>query len=359
MNPRHWVVDMAARKPVIVDLFSGAGGMSTGFEMAGFRVALGVEYIPRFSETFAKNHEDAIAICGDIREVKNSDIEEKLDGQEIDVVVGGPPCQGFSKAGRRDQKDPRNSLFMDFIRVVGLLKPKYFVMENVPGILTMKNAEDELVIDIIMNEFKNIGYYVEWKKLLASNYGVPQNRRRVIFLGTPMDENGKPYRTISYPQITHVSSTKLKQPTLDIGLPKLQPFVGVGTILKDEKEVDSSFFHSEAMIAGFKRRKAKNVAEGKGFGWQILKHDKPSYTLSARYWKDGSDAIVQHGNRYRMLTLKEAAAIQSFPPDYEFCGSKRDVYTQIGNAVPCLLAKAIADELKSKINLESREPHVK
>jgi DNA (cytosine-5)-methyltransferase 1 len=357
MNHRHWGGNMAQREHVIVDLFSGAGGMSTGFEMAGFRVALGVEYIPRFSETFSQNHKDAIAICGDIREVENSEIKEKLDGQEIDVVVGGPPCQGFSKAGRRDQKDPRNSLFMDFIRVVRLLKPKYFVMENVPGILTMKNAEGELVINIIMNEFKNIGYYVEWKKLLASNYGVPQNRRRVIFLGTPMDENGNPCRPISYPKITHVPPTKVGQTTLDIGLPKLQPFVGVGTILQDEKEVDPSFFHSEAMIAGFKRRKMKNMAEGKGFGWQILKPDSPSYTISARYWKDGSDAIVQHGNRYRMLTMKEAAAIQSFPKDYEFCGSKRDVYTQIGNAVPCLLAKAIADELKSKINLESREPH--
>lgn len=345
---------MAKKAPVIVDLFSGAGGMSTGFEMAGFRVAMGIEYIPRFSETFATNHKDAVAICGDIREVENDQIVEKLDGQEIDVVVGGPPCQGFSRAGRRDEKDPRNSLFMDFVRVVGLLKPKYFVMENVPGILTMKNAKDELVINIIKAEFNKIGYYVEWKKLLAANYGVPQNRRRVIFLGTPMNEDGSPSHRISYPKITHVSPAKLGQPTLDVGLPKLKPFVGVGKILQDEKKVDSAYFHTEAMVAGFKRRKAKNVAEGKGFGWQILNPEKPSYTLSARYWKDGSDAIVQHGNRYRMLTLKEAAAIQSFPSDYEFCGSKKDIYTQIGNAVPCLLAKAIADELRSKLDIDSK-----
>jgi DNA (cytosine-5)-methyltransferase 1 len=333
-------------KPTIVDLFCGAGGMSTGFEMAGYDVALGVEYIPRFSETFAANHEDAIAICGDIREVENSEISEKLVGRHIDVVVGGPPCQGFSRAGRRDQKDPRNSLFMDFVRVVNLLKPKYFVMENVPGILTMKNANDELVINIIRGEFNKIGYHVEWKKLLASNYGVPQNRRRVIFIGTPMNEKGVASNPISYPQSTHAPAHKVNQPTLDVGLPKLKPHVGVGAILQDEKDVEESYFHSEAMVEGFRRRKAKNLAEGKGFGWQILKPKKPSYTLSARYWKDGSDAIVQHGDRYRMLTLKEAAAIQSFPSDYEFCGSKKDVYTMIGNAVPCLLGKAIAEAIK-------------
>lgn len=336
---------MGKRKPLIVDLFSGAGGMSTGFEMAGFKVALGVELIPKFSETFAANHKSAVAICGDITKVSNDEISKKLKNKKIDVVVGGPPCQGFSRAGRRDQKDPRNSLFMEFIRVVDLLKPSYFVMENVPGILTMKNAKGEQVIEIIKNEFTKIGYYVEWKKLLASDYGVPQNRRRVIFLGTPFDENKNPMLPINYPKITHTKPEKLKFVTLDVGLPKLQPHVGVGEILEGEDTVDSSYFHTEAMVEGFKRRKAANMAAGKGFGWQILDPEKPSYTLSARYWKDGSDAIVKHGNRYRMLTLKEAAAIQSFPPEYEFCGSKRDVYTQIGNAVPCLLARAIAKEI--------------
>ena len=164
-----------------------------------------------------------------------------------------------------------------------------------------------------------------------------------------MDDDGLPSNPISYPKITHISAKKANQPTLDVGLPKLLPFVGVGTILESENDVDPSYFHSPAMVEGFKRRKAKNLAEGKGFGWQILKPDLPSYTLSARYWKDGSDAIVQHGERYRMLTLKEAAAIQTFPKDYEFCGSKKDVYTQIGNAVPCLLARAIAFELKQHL----------
>ena len=120
------------KKPTIIDLFSGAGGMSTGFEMAGFDIVLGIEHIPRFSETFATNHKQAVAICGDIREVKNDEILEKIEDREIDVVVGGPPCQGFSRAGRRDQKDPRNSLFMDFVRIVGLLQPNISLWKTFP-----------------------------------------------------------------------------------------------------------------------------------------------------------------------------------------------------------------------------------
>ena len=187
------------RKPLVVDLFNGAGGMSTGFEMAGFEVALGVEYIPRFAETFALNHPKSKSLCIDICELSNEQLLEHLDGKEIDVVTGGPPCQGFSGAGRRDPKDPRNSLFMDFIRIVDGVKPDYFVMENVPGILTMKNEKGFSVIEIIRDEFRKIGYKVRWEKLIAADYGVPQKRRRVIFIGSKDDKNF----LIVYPKKTH------------------------------------------------------------------------------------------------------------------------------------------------------------
>ena len=341
---------MADKDLQIVDLFSGAGGMSTGFEMAGFEVALGVEYIERFSETFAKNHPNAITLNKDIREVSEEEVLELLDGKKIDVVIGGPPCQGFSGAGRRDPKDPRNSLFMDFVRIVGALNPTYFVMENVPGILNMRNANDELVVEIIKNEFKKIGYFVEWRKLLAADYGVPQKRRRVIFIGCRLDSKTQlPIMPIVYPKQTHTAKVE-KISTLDVGLPKLKKWVGAGTVLLSKEDAPEKSFHTQKMIDGFRRRKARNKANGKGFGWQIIDPEKPCYTISARYWKDGSDALVMYSDtEVRMLTHGEAAAIQTFPKDYEFVGSKKEIWMQIGNAVPCLLAKAIATSLKANI----------
>ena len=337
---------MVKRPPQIVDLFSGAGGMSTGFEMAGFEVSLGIEHIEKFSQTFAKNHPNAITLNKDITEVSEEEVLELLDGKKIDVVIGGPPCQGFSGAGRRDPKDPRNSLFMDFVRIVGTLNPTYFVMENVPGILNMKNADDELVVEIIREEFKKIGYFVEWRKLLAADYGVPQKRRRVIFIGCQMDsKSGLPKSPLAFPKPTHAANVGDFE-TLDTGLSKLKKWVGAGTVLLSKDEAPEKSFHTQKMIDGFRRRKERNKANGKGFGWQIIDPEKPCYTISARYWKDGSDALVMYSDtEVRMLTHGEAAAIQTFPKDYEFVGSSRDVYTQIGNAVPCLLAKAIAKSI--------------
>jgi DNA (cytosine-5)-methyltransferase 1 len=279
---------------------------------------------------------DHKAICGDIREISVGQIKEAISNQVVDIVVGGPPCQGFSMAGRRDAKDPRNSLFMEFVRVVNGLKPKFFVMENVPGILTAKTEKGKLVKEIILEEFKKIGYRVEVRKLHAADYGVPQKRKRVLFTGT---NTNKPIR---FPEPTHFSKSYRK---LDGTMTK--KWVSVSEVLLPKEKVDKSFFHTQKMIDGFKRRKIANEKRGKGFGAQYLKLDEPSYTISARYWKDGSDALVKYSeNEMRMLTPEECAVIQSFPKNYKFAGSKREVYTQIGNAVPCLLGEAVAEEIK-------------
>jgi len=322
----------------LVELFSGAGGMSTGFKMAGYDVLLGVDHIPKFCETFEKN--DKKAICKDIRELTIEDIRKEIGDVKVHVVSGGPPCQGFSHAGRRDQKDPRNSLFMDFVRIVAGLGPDVFVMENVPGILTMKTMNGELVKDIIFAEFKKIRYQVEVKKLLACDYGVPQKRKRVIFIGTRLNKE------ITFPEPTHS-----KDPIIKPDGTKTEKWVGVSRVLLPREKVDESFFHSPRMIEGINRRKKANEKRGAGFGAQFLRPDEPSFTISARYWKDGSDALVKYSEtEMRMLTPEEAAAIQTFPKGYTFIGSKKDVYTQIGNAVPCLLAKAIAEEVKKILN---------
>lgn len=325
------------RKPTVVDLFCGAGGLSEGFRLAGYRVLLGLD-IDRYSiETYRKNHKKAKVVTDDVRKVSAESVREMIANNPVDVVAGGPPCQGFSVAGERDPKDPRNSLFMEFIRIVAGLKPKWVLMENVPGILTMKTESGTLVKDILLSEFDKIGYRVDYSILMAADYGVPQKRRRVFFMATRTD------KPIVFPSQTHSS-----HPSRVLAGEDQKKWIGVGEVLFRENEVESRYFHSERMISGFLKRKEVNKSLGNGFGWQILRLDEPSYTISARYWKDGGDAIVKYDDhRIRMLTEREAARVQSFPDTYVFTGPRKEIYRQIGNAVPPLLAKALALQLKT------------
>jgi len=327
------------KKPTVIDLFCGAGGLSEGFKKSGYQVLLGIDNIETFIETFKKNHKNTIAVCEDIRKIAVEDIKKRLANKSIDIIIGGPPCQGFSVAGRRDKKDPRNSLFVEFVRFVDGFRPKYFVMENVRGLLSMSTVNGEPVIEIIRKEFEKIGYEVDCRVLLAADYGVPQKRYRVIFIGTNTN------KSITFPNPTHSNKSQS-----ELFGKIFKEWVPVKNVLLKESEVDKNFFHSEKMIAGFRRRKKKNKSIGNGFGWQILNLDKPSYTISARYWKDGSDALVKYSdNKIRMLTPLECARIQSFPDNYKFMGSKKEIYMQIGNAVPVLMAEAIANEIKKNL----------
>ena len=318
-----------------ISLFSGCGGLDLGFKKAGFNMLLANDIDKYASQTYKENFPETKFILGDIRQISIDDIKNKIKGKRVDVIIGGPPCQGFSNAGLRDPKDPRNSLFMEFIRIVAGFNPKYVVIENVPGILTMKTANGDLVKDIITQEFAKIGYKIESKILLSADYGVPQKRRRVIFIGT---NTGKP---IVFPQPTHA------KPELSSSL---KPWISAYSVLLDNRKIGNEYFLSQRMIDGFIKRKNKNKLKGNGFGWQFLKKGEPSYTISARYWKDGSDALVYYSkNKIRMLTERECARIQSFPDDFIFTGSRKEIYRQIGNAVPPLLAENIAKSIKKNI----------
>jgi DNA (cytosine-5)-methyltransferase 1 len=324
----------------VLDLFCGCGGLSEGFRMAGFRIVAGLDNDKWSIQTFKENHKEAKIIHKDIRKVSNEEIEKLAGMKSFDVIVGGPPCQGFSIAGRRDPKDPRNSLFMEFIRIVNYFKPEWIVMENVLGIKSMKTAKDELVVDIIKKEFGKIGYDVICETLNAADYGVPQKRRRVFFIA---HKDGK---KILPPVKTH---SEKPQKRIDGSI--IKKWVPVKNVLMDKSKVPKNYFHSQKMIEGFRRRKERNIKNNKGFGWQILKLECPSYTISARYWKDGSDALVKYSDdEVRMLTERECARIQSFLDSFNFIGSKKEVYKQIGNAVPPLLAKAIAEQIKMMNN---------
>ena len=163
-----------------IDLFCGCGGLSLGFEKAGFNIILGIDAWQDAITTFNYNHKNSLGICADLSKINPKDIENQLDGQTIDVIIGGPPCQGFSLAGKRIVDDVRNTLYKNFVNFVSYYKPKVFMMENVPNILAMG---DGIIREQILSDFEKLGYKVTYKILTASDYGVPQNRRRAIFVG--------------------------------------------------------------------------------------------------------------------------------------------------------------------------------
>lgn len=171
----------------VIDLFAGCGGLSLGFEMAGFEIPLAIEKDEWASETYKKNHPSTKVLTKDITEI--TDLENLIEEENlpIDGIIGGPPCQGFSLSGNRDKNDPRNSLFMEFVRFVKFFEPKFFVMENVTGILSMKTKNNQSVKELILSEYDNAGYNVKICKLNAAEYGVPQSRLRIVFIGIRKD----------------------------------------------------------------------------------------------------------------------------------------------------------------------------
>ncbi len=166
----------------VIDLFCGCGGFSKGFQSAGFNISLGIDLWEDATRTFKLNHPESIAINQDITELTPQELIDKsgLSIEDVDVIIGGPPCQGFSISGKRMIDDPRNVLYKSFVNTVGYVKPKMFVMENVPGLLSMGNGS---IKDQIVSDFENLGYLVKYKQLTACEYGVPQARKRVFFVG--------------------------------------------------------------------------------------------------------------------------------------------------------------------------------
>ena len=194
--------DKRNKKPLVLDLFSGCGGLSFGFEKAGFKIIAGVDNWKDSLVTFEKNHHDTKTILLDLGKFKPEEIANKV-GNKIDVIIGGPPCQGFSISGKRNPDDPRNNLYRGFVKTVAYFKPEAFVLENVPNLVSMSGGE---IKDQIIKDFSGLGYDVKYKILLASDYGVPQNRRRVVFVGVLGQNN------FEYPQGT---SLKNKQTCFD------------------------------------------------------------------------------------------------------------------------------------------------
>jgi DNA (cytosine-5)-methyltransferase 1 len=320
-------------KKIVLDLFCGCGGMTKGLIDSGFEILAGIDIWDKAIENYNKNYEHE-GICADLKNLSPVEFDKTYNKKKlkIDLIVGGPPCQGFSIAGKRNTNDPRNSLFMEYVKYLNYFEPKAFIMENVVGILSMKTEKDEKVIDIIKSELEK-KYNILITKLYASDFEVPQNRRRVIIIGLHKDLK--------------------KNPTEPEKILNISERIPVKNVLLKKEDIDRKYFLSEKAIQGIKNKKKKSEEKGVGFGAQFLDLDKPSYTIPARYWKDGRDALVKYTEtEIRKLTILELKRIQTFPDNYILEGTNKDIIMQIGNAVACKFAYHLGKYIKDILNQE-------
>lgn len=342
-----------------IDLFAGVGGMSLGFKDAGFRVACAVEIDSTHAETHRLNFPETQVINKDIRLVSGADIRRvsSIGHQEIDVVFGGSPCQGFSTGGVRNPRDIRNTLVFDFVRLVNELQPRYFVFENVKGITIGYGKQ---VLEQMIEAFDNFGYSVlPYQILNAKNYGIPQNRERLILLGYREDCVAPKYpQPNSKEQLITVWDAIGDLPEAS-DFPELYDYDNIwcdayGTpsdyasrlrILGSCKLLNSRLtLHSEEMIARF--IKVRHGRRDPGSRSHKLNPDGVSPALRAGTGKDkGNHTAVRpiHPLVPRVITVREAARIHSFPDNFVFYPSKMWGMRQIGNSVPPLLAQRIAE----------------
>ena len=317
----------------VLDLFCGCGGITKGFIDSGLNVIAGIDICEKAINNYCKNFNHK-GICMDL--TKYSPEQLNINIFNIDIICGGFPCQSFSIAGKRDPKDPRNLLYMEYIKYVEYFKPKIIMIENVIGILSMKNENNEKIIDIILEKLKNINYICEINKICCSDFEVPQNRTRIILIGIRNDYKSNE-KICFFPKII---------------IENKDDRIPVKTILLEKELIDKKYFLSNNAIQGILNKKQKSKEKGHGFGAQFLNFDKPSYTIPSRYYKDGYDALVKYNdNEIRRLTILELKRIQTFPDDFIMEGSNKDVITQIGNAVPPLLAYHLGKHLIKLMNI--------
>lgn len=299
----------------VVSLFSGAGGLDFGFIKAGHQILWANDLYRDAVETYQKNIGNHI-VCEDISKISTSDIPD------CDIVIGGFPCQGFSVANtKRHVDDERNVLYKQLLRVIRDKNPKFFLAENVKGILIIGKGK---VFQMILDDFQSIGYNVQYRVLNAADYGVPQTRLRVIIVGVRKDVHFE----YKYPSPTNSKDGAN-------GLPR---WVSVSDALKDIPDPDLP-----NNLPNHNYSKYKLSFNGY-IGHRPLNPDMPAPTVTARGDDKGGVVILPHPTAARRMSCRELATIQSFPLDYEFQGNRSSVYRQIGNAVPVLLGYAVAKQ---------------
>lgn len=388
-----------------IDLFCGAGGFSCGLEQAGFTCIGGIELKETIAKTHALNHKHSKTIFGDIREISPEQFAKKIGTDHVDVIIGGPPCPTFSTigdakirsvTGKPTSEDPRNQLFLEYLKYVDYFRPDIFVIENVPNFITKyKGAIFNTAIEIIESigkddEGNGEGIYVVEKPVQVLNsvyYGVPQNRKRMLLVAHKKTET-----SFNYPEATHYYDQE------DEASKKLKPFITVGDAIGDLPTITDNWRVSEVEyskneglseyqklmrennsaktvknnICRMSNDRAKRVFPHMEQGSKYmdlppeirqilpfredifkdrlkrLMADQPSWTVLAHIGMDGYMYI--HPTENRTLSVREAARIQSFPDDFEFVGNQQDTYVQVGNAVPPQLAKAMGKSLKEYLD---------
>lgn len=335
----------------VLDLFCGCGGLSLGFEQAGYNVLLGVDFWKDALVTYGYNHKNSKTLCADLSNISGNDVAKCLNNEEVDVIIGGPPCQGFSVAGKRIVDDDRNKLYKGFVRMVKHFQPKAFVMENVPNILSIGNG---IIKDAIICDFSDLGYNVVTKVLVASDYGVPQNRRRAIFVGMKEGVFDFNIPVVSHKVTAEEALSDLPENTISNGdeysskpESEYQQLMRKNSFFVYNHETT---FHNQQTIniismvpdgGNYKDLPLELQSTRKvHIAWTRLNSKKPSITI---------DTGHRHHFHYkwnRVPTVRESARIQSFPDDFIFQCSRTSQYKQVGNAVPPLMAKAIAEQLK-------------
>lgn len=396
-----------SKKPRVVSLFSGAGGMDLGFIQAGCEIVWANDVLKEAVESYKYNIGDHI-VLEDIIKVDSNDIPD-----DIDIVIGGFPCQGFSIANiKRSMEDQRNFLYKEMLRIIRDKQPSYFVAENVKGLLSMSGGK---IIEMITNDFKSLGYNVDFKLLNAAEYGVPQTRERVIIIGNRLGKkNIFPKKTYYINTSTKTEETQI-EPAItteevisylaDVRIRNVPITLDDGKIVYNHiasenvadtfwgrkydvnqadicdylkiwrakagyttKKVDDHFGYAHTAGHWFRKdNKSGSIPKPEDW-WELKKilnfddtYDKQVTTMIEKEikfeqslritnWDRPSDTITAtspeiHVNKKRRLSARECAIIQTFPDDYVFQGSLNRMYTQIGNAVPVKLAKQIADEI--------------
>lgn len=367
-----------------IDLFSGCGGLSLGFKMAGFNSILASDIDENCALTFKRNFPNTPFLCKDITTISKEEIDEIIGNNIPDIIIGGPPCQGFSLANKNRNKikdDPRNRLFYHFVKFIEWYSPKAFVMENVKGLLSMQNGE---VINTIVNEFSNAGagYNVKYKVLCAADYGVPQVRERVILIGFrknlgiipefPIPHEGSPITVdMAISDLPIINSGEGKD-IMEYGEMPQNKYQKLMREHSDKVYNHIAMKHTKRLIDRFSAIKPGqslldvwethgavkrgNPAEKSDIKFsqnnQRVYGDRPAPTIAASFQ---SNFIHPHLNRN--FTAREGARLQSFPDDFIFEGMRTKMswekglsqYQQIGNAVPVLLAFSIAQTLSNQL----------
>lgn len=317
-------------KITVIDLFAAPGGLSLGFEKAGFDVIKAVDKDEMAAKTYKKNLSDADFLVKDVRSLNGDGF---LLGEDVDVVIGGPPCQGFSMAGRRNAEDDRNNLVYQFARLVREIQPKWFVMENVYGLASMENGE---VIKEVAEEFKKGGYEARWKVLNATDYGVPQKRKRLFLIGNNV---GQP---IEFPEPTHGLNV---QKTLDGN--DLKPYKTVGDAFSEPVEDLPNHNppdHTEKMVEKISEvEPGEKLYPSRSAGYYRLKWDDPSCAVAIA---GGGEGPI-HPSEDRVISVREAARLQTIPDWFTFEGNNGDAKQQVSNLVPPRLGEAVAKVIRN------------